>query len=64
MLFKRDLFFWRRKKKKNSVALARWVPYLLFLKDFRVTTAQMRSKSAVALTDSPGEQEGQLFPFT
>lgn len=27
--------------------MARWVPYLLFLKDFRVTTAQMTSKSAV-----------------
>lgn len=43
--------------------MARWVPYLLFLKDFWVTTAQMRSKSPVALSDGPGEREQQLFPF-
>lgn len=51
-------------EEKNYLELARWVPYLLFLKDFWVMTAQIRSKSAVVLTDSPGERDQQLFPFT
>lgn len=33
--------------------MPRWAPYLLFLKDFWVTTAQVRNRNAVALTQSP-----------
>jgi len=55
MLFKRDFFVSWRGGEDSEVA--RCVPYLLFLTDFRVTTAQMQSKSAVAPADSPGGRE-------
>lgn len=55
MLFKIEFFsffFSFFLRKNGSVEVPRWVPYLLFLKDFWVMTAQLRNRSAVALTQS------------